>query len=963
MANEEKRQKRAQRQQWRPHLLAWLLHTVWRVAVAALKIVAGTVATVLLILVICGFVVVNLLGDYLQEEIMPMAQMNLDDYDLDKTSYIYYKDDNGNIQTLQQIHSTTDRQWVAFEDLPEDLLHAAVAIEDKRFYEHQGVDWITTAKACINMFFGGSSQFGGSTLTQQLVKNLELMLDSSADDVTVQRKIMEIFKAQAFEKTYDKDVVMEWYMNTVFFGEGCYGVKSAAENYFGKELQDMTTAELAALIGITNNPSLFNPYRTWRDNKDMNGAQRNRDRQLTILGEMYVQEWITKEEYEEAKSQVMVFKRGIADEDRWTECVDLVDDEGNLLAQGCGYEGPVRDLASKTEGSKTVHYCPNCGLQINTTTDSSKSVYSWYVDTVLEDVARDLALKDGVTTWDRTVRERYINKIARAGYHIYTCFNPEVQAAVDLVYTDLTQIPQTLGSQQLESAIVIVDNRTGDIVAMAGGVGEKTVPDAFNRAVDSQRQPGSSIKPLTIYAQAFERGLITPASVIDDLPLMYNDGVPYPRNDSRTYAAQRTVWRGIVSSINSVAINTLDRVGLSKSFDFATNQLGLSTLIEKYVNSAGTTLSDIAYSPLGMGALTNGVTVRDMTCAYATFANNGQYREGRTYYGVLDDNGNVILNNEQEKRQVFSEKTVNYMNFCLTDAVSQGTGTTANLFNDIGISTAGKTGSTQSNKDRYFSGFTGYYTAAVWCGFDIPEQIYLVDDTTNPACRLWKKVMLQLHRGLDNIPLYDTSDMVEATFCLESGLLATEACSHDVRGLGRTYDMKLYPEDIPTTFCNLHVMVDYCENGVAGEYCQKFQSVGALSFQQKALVKLTQDRIDRLLMAKGKGLSSSYLQNNYVYLVDSEGNPLPFFGMDVNKPTVNEGLEAPYQVCTKHTKEAWEQYVAEHPWLDDTPDEPEDPEIPTDPEDPDDPQEPENPDTPENPDLPLNPDENQNTED
>jgi len=505
MANEEKRQKRAQRQQWRPHLLAWLLHTVWRVAVAALKIVAGTVATVLLILVICGFVVVNLLGDYLQEEIMPMAQMNLDDYDLDKTSYIYYKDDNGNIQTLQQIHSTTDRQWVAFEDLPEDLLHAAVAIEDKRFYEHQGVDWITTAKACINMFFGGSSQFGGSTLTQQLVKNLELMLDSSADDVTVQRKIMEIFKAQAFEKTYDKDVVMEWYMNTVFFGEGCYGVKSAAENYFGKELQDMTTAELAALIGITNNPSLFNPYRTWRDNKDMNGAQRNRDRQLTILGEMYVQEWITKEEYEEAKSQVMVFKRGIADEDRWTECVDLVDDEGNLLAQGCGYEGPVRDLASKTEGSKTVHYCPNCGLQINTTTDSSKSVYSWYVDTVLEDVARDLALKDGVTTWDRTVRERYINKIARAGYHIYTCFNPEVQAAVDLVYTDLTQIPQTLGSQQLESAIVIVDNRTGDIVAMAGGVGEKTVPDAFNRAVDSQRQPGSSIKPLTIYAQAFER--------------------------------------------------------------------------------------------------------------------------------------------------------------------------------------------------------------------------------------------------------------------------------------------------------------------------------------------------------------------------------------------------------------------------------------------------------------------------
>jgi penicillin-binding protein 1A len=962
MAKKEKRQRRGRRQEWRPNPLTWLLYTIWRIGATALKIVAGTVATVLLIVIVCGFVVVTILGDYLQDDIMPMAEMNLDDYILDKTSYVYCYDDKGNVQILQQIHSTTDRQWVSFEDLPEDLLHAAVAIEDKRFYEHQGVDWITTAKACINMFFGGSSQFGGSTLTQQLVKNLELMVDESADDVTVQRKILEIFRAQAFEKTYDKEVVMEWYMNTVFFGEGCYGVKSAAENYFGKELQDMTTAELASLIGITNNPSLFNPYRTWRDNKDMNGAQRNRDRQLTILGELLVQEWITREEYDEAKSQLLVFKRGIDDADRWTECVDILDKDGNVLFEGCGYKGPVRDLVAQTTGDKTLHYCPECGIEIDTTTDASQAVYSWYVDTVLEDVARDLAIKDGVTAWNRSVRERYINKISRSGYHIYTAYNAAAQEAVDKVYTDVDNIPTTLGSQQLQSAIVVIDNRTGDIIAMSGGVGEKEIADAWNRAVDAQRQPGSSIKPLTVYAQAFERGIITPATIIDDLPLMYENGVAFPRNDSKTYAAQRTVWRGIVSSINSVAVNTLDKVGLSSSFDFAKNKLGLSTLVERYTNSAGTVFSDIAYSPLGMGAMTYGVTVRDMTNAYATFANHGTYREARTYYGVLDDNGNVILDNDQDSRKLFGEKAINYLNYCLTDAVYQGTGTAASLFSDMGISTAGKTGSTQANKDRYFSGFTGYYTAAVWCGFDTPEQIYLTGDTTNPACRLWKRVMLQLHDGKDNIPLYDTSEMVEVTLCLESGLLATEACSHDVRNLGRTFDMQLYPEDVPTTFCNLHVSLDYCVDGVAGEYCHKFQNVGVISFSQKSLVKLTQARIDRLMLAKTKGLSAEYTKNNYVYLVDENGNPIPFFGMDPKKP-INEGLEVPYQVCTKHTQEAWEQYVAEHPWLDDTPDEPEVPVEPEVPDVPTDPSQPADPTLPTDPALPVDPTQNTNTED
>ena len=230
-----------------------------RIVRVTLKVTVISVATLLLISLICGIVFVNILARHLEENILPMAQISLDDYDLEKTSYLYYFDQDGDIQVLQQLHTTADRRWAAYEELPQDLIHAAIAIEDKRFYQHQGVDWITTAKASLNLLFGDGATFGGSTLTQQLIKNLYMTTDETADDVTVQRKVTEIFRAIAFERIYDKKVVLEWYMNCIYFGDGCNGVKSAAAHYFGKELQDLTTAECAALIGITNNPSLFNP--------------------------------------------------------------------------------------------------------------------------------------------------------------------------------------------------------------------------------------------------------------------------------------------------------------------------------------------------------------------------------------------------------------------------------------------------------------------------------------------------------------------------------------------------------------------------------------------------------------------------------------------------------------------------------------------------------------------------------
>lgn len=825
-----------------------------------LKVTALTLLTVMLMGIIGGFVFVNILAKHLQENILPFAQMDLGSYNPDRTSCIYYFNEKGDVRVLQQLHAVTNRRWADYDQLPQDLINAAIAIEDKRFYEHQGVDWITTAKASLNLLFGSGATFGGSTLTQQLIKNLYMTTDDTADDITVQRKVTEIFRAIAFEKVYDKKTVLEWYLNCIYFGNGCYGVKTAADYYFGKPLQELTTAECASLIGITNNPVLYDPYRTSLDNfrgEQLTGRQRNRRRQEAVLGEMFTQGWIDESQYSTAMDQELVFQ----------------------------------SATDREEG------------------DQSREVYSWYVDTVLEDVARALAREDGITQWNDTIRSHYTALISRAGYHIYTPYSPQAQLAVDNVYTDLSRIPGVKGDQQLQSAIVVMDNRSGDVVAMAGGVGEKIDFDAYNRA-EVPLQIGSAIKPLTVYGPAFEKGLITPATVEEDLPIRYlSNGTPFPRNDNRVYHNKRSIWRGIVSSVNAVAVRTLDRLGLQNGFDFA-EKLGITTLVDRLETPSGNVFSDLDYAPLGMGALTEGISVREVANAYAAFANDGLWRQGRTFLLVLDDEGEVVLENTQESRRVLSEKAANYLNYCLCGAVATGTGTAADLA-DMGIDTAGKTGTTAGYKDRYFAGFTGYYTAAVWCGFDQPAEIKLTGSSANPAARLWKRVMEPLHKGLRNKSLYDDTKMVTVSICLDSGKLATDSCYHDIRtadGLSRVEKLRVYPEDRPKGYCDKHISVQYCVEGggVANEYCKKFAKIGALQLESKALLKLTQDRVDVLKKAGNKGLAADYLRNDYVYLVNKHGDDGAFFGFDGR---INKGLKVPYQVCTAHTRQSWEDYT------------------------------------------------------
>ncbi|MBQ5866234.1 MAG: transglycosylase domain-containing protein [Oscillospiraceae bacterium] len=864
MFNGKKKDKKQKplRQDWKPNFFLRILYAVWRVAFGAFKIAAGAACTVLMVVVICGFVFAGVLGDYLQEDILPMASVDIDDYELEQNSYLYYLDSNGNIQKYQDVFAVTSSSWVDFEDIPEDMIHAAVAIEDHRFFEHQGVDWITTVKACARMFFGDDS-VGGSSITQQLIKNVLLTEDEGADDVTVQRKVLEIFRAVQLEKQYDKDEILELYLNFIYLGQGCRGIRSAAETYYGKEVESLTAAECASIIGITNSPTWYDPYQN---------PENNNDRKENILWAMNKYGWLTDEEYEEALAQELVLKNGI----------DLPDSMAYCKNKSCNYKGIVSTL-KETEGK---FYCPDCGNEVPVIEDGSQDNYSWFADAVLMDVAKALAEKNHMA-WNSATRDLMIQQIKRSGYHIYTTIDVDVQKQVDKIYTDLNEIPETRSGQQLQSAIVVIDNTTGDIVAMAGGVGEKTGYLEWSRATDSKLQSGSSIKPLSIYAPGFEQGTLSPATVVPDLPLNYDNGA-WPRNDNYKYGYSSTIHSAVTRSVNAVAAHSLNMIGVNYGYDFAKNKFGLTSLVDEYVDEGGTVHSDNGFAPLAMGAQTWGVHVRDMAGAYATFANNGIRRQERTFTKVYDSEGNLVIDNTQSQEQILSEKSVNYMNYCLINATANGTGTQADF---QGQTIAGKTGSTSEFKDRWYCGFTGYYTAAVWTGYDRPEVIR--PTSVNPAAVLFKKVMQPLHEGLERKALYDDSQMGWVSICLDSGKIATEACKKDAREIERVATVRVYSEDRPSGKCDRHVTVELCSGGgLATEWCEKFAEIDdTIEIEESSYVRMTKSEYNAAAKAVGRGLDKDFLNKDFIVVGNDD--------------------EEKIKECEDHTEEAWEKYLKE----------------------------------------------------
>lgn len=631
--------------------------------VGAVGLVAKIVVTVLLVILTTTLLLACVFAFYVKTCLTEDIDVSLSDYQLSESSIIYCETSAGEYKELATLHGSENRIWVDLEDIPDYLVKALVAIEDHRFYEHKGVDWYRTVGAMFTMLTGGDDSFGGSTITQQLIKNL-----TGNKEVTVQRKLIEIFQALEFEKKYDKDEIIEWYLNAVYFGEGCDGIYTAAQKYFGKEPSQLTLAESASIVGIVNLPTYYSPFYSEENNKE---------RQETVLRRMYELGYISYDEYEEAKNEQLVFTRS---------------------------DNEVAD----------------------------QEIYSYYVEAVIKDVTEDLMEQKGIS--QDTARQLLYN----GGYRVYSCLDPYIQECVDNVYLDVENFPKPYraNDQQLQSAMVIMDPYTGEVVAMSGGVGEKTGNLVLNRATDALRAPGSSFKPLAVYAPAIELGLITPSTLVNDAPreeVEMSQNQWYPNNSDFKYRGIIDIATGVRLSLNTVAAQVLDKLGLDASTNFLKNKLGITSLVP----------DDYNYASLALGELTNGISVLEMAQAYCTFDNSGIFTEARTYSRVTDAAGNIVLDNQPKTHVAMKSSTATNITSLLFSAANYGTGSES-IFSGQAI--AGKTGTSSYNWNRWFAGYTPYYVGVVWTGFDQPEQMYVYG---NPAAQVWRRVMQQVHAGLE----------------------------------------------------------------------------------------------------------------------------------------------------------------------------------------------------------------------
>lgn len=636
-----------------------------------LKILLGIIIVIAVVGIICS----SVLFVYGYSIVHGDVVFNLDDEasSQNQTSFIYGYDDNNEPVEITRLHGEENRIWLDIDDMTPYLSKAFIATEDERFEKHHGVDWIRTIGVMVKPTNSGQ---GGSTITQQLIKNL-----TDENDVTFVRKFNEILSALNLEKHYSKDQIMEAYLNTIYLSHGCYGVKTAAETYFGKDVKDLNIAECATLAGITQFPTKYDP---------LLNPENNKKKQEYILGKMKSNNFITEEEYEEAKNYKLVF----------TNSPD--------------YQGSqVSDNGNDS--------------------DDSSSINSYYTDYVIDEVIEDLQ------------NAGYSAKKARSliyggGLKIYSAVDFTVQSAIEDVYENYRKMPD----ETVQGACVIMDYK-GRVLGMVGGTGKKEANRTLNRAWQSTRQPGSTIKPLSVYGPALEKSLqdddvdIYWSTPTKDAPLMNIDGKPWPTNEGGTYSNRTvTVQYGLANSLNTISARTLDKIGTTYSYDFFKNKFHISTL----------TPQDCDLAPMATGALTYGVTVLEMTAAYQAFGNGGYYYEPYGYYKIEDSKGNVIIEKtpDKDKEVALSENTSWVMNRLLNTVMTQGTGRYYAL---DGIECIGKTGTTTESYDRWFMGGTPEYIGGIWYGYDENKEV-VYSLSYNPAGTLWNSVMKQIYEKKSN---------------------------------------------------------------------------------------------------------------------------------------------------------------------------------------------------------------------
>ena len=669
--------------------------------------------------------------------------LSADDLALKSIDTIIYDKDGVEIANVS---GEEKRRTVTLNEIPQYLRDAYISIEDERFYQHHGVDIKRTLSVTVQFILNGGSASGGggSTITQQLVKNLIGEKENSGIE-GIKRKIREMSRAYKLEKMLSKDQILELYLNTIFVGADVYGVELGSQYYFNKSVTDLDLAESAFLAGINHSPNSYNPY------GETDNSELIKKRTKTVLDKMLELGKINQEEHDAAVAEV------------------------------------------------------DAGLKFEKGNTSSSASMSYLARAALNQVIDQYAEENGLTTQVATTM------IEGGGYKIYTTQDSTIQSEMEEIYRSGDHIykgvaksnGQLVNTGHTQSAMVVIDHKTGYVVGCMGGLGDDVDSTGINRATQSTRQPGSSIKPIASIAPALEAGIITAATVYDESSTYFGDY--HPTNSGKGLI---TVRKAIEISANTTEVKIMSELGPKNSIDFL-KKLGITSLVTAEDNPEHND-ENLA---LVLGGLTNGVTPLEMAGAYAAIANDGTYITPTFYTKVVDSSGNTVLEPKQEKTRVMSEGNAYIAKSILTGPVT-GAGGTASYCKISGQETAGKTGTTTDNYDRWFCGFTSYYTAATWYGFDQPENLFEAGaNSTNRAARLWASVMKKIHEDLPDSDFTKPSNIVTAKICLDSGKLATDECT-------RTYTESFVKGTVPD-YCDGHVKLTICkESGkIANEFC------------------------------------------------------------------------------------------------------------------------------------------------
>lgn len=597
-------------------------------------------------------------------------------------------------EVIATLGSERRKMTVDFEDIPDNLINAYVSIEDERFYSHHGIDIRRTGGAILSYITNfGNSSYGGSTITQQLVKNL-----TGDNDDSITRKVKEWWKAFLLESYYSKDEILEMYLNVIYVGPNVYGVQTGAKYYFDKDVSDLSLAECAYLAGINNSPNSYNPFSEKNDN-----TERITNRTLTVLQKMLELGYINEDEYNDAVEEV------------------------------------------------------NDGLDFdNGTIKTENSIYSYHTDALITDVIKDLAEEKNIT---ETFAQNYLYL---AGLTIHSTQDSDMQEKVEKEFLKKQyMIKSSDGESTAQAAMVIIDHNTGNVLACVGGLGEKETFRGLNRATQSKRQTGSAIKPLAVLVPGIDEKIFTASTIYNDEETTFEGGYAPGNNDK--YLGEITVRRALESSQNIPFVEMMEEITPNKAITYLEN-MGITSLADE----------DESLS-LALGGLKNGITPLEMAAAYATIANDGEYIEPVFYTSIIDNDGKIVLRAKQNTKNVFSEQVAYVIKELLTQPV-EGTHGTATYCSISGIEVAAKTGTTDENYDKWLCGFTPYYTAVTWFGFDQNESINYKNQ--NPAGIIWANVMRRVHNGLQNMSFIKPGSIDTEIVCADTGMLARTGCTN-----------------------------------------------------------------------------------------------------------------------------------------------------------------------------------------